>query len=156
MYRITIVAAGSLKESYWRDAAQEYIKRLKPYAKLAIKELKKETFKDENDKKRIISMECAKILATIPRNTACMLLDIDGKQMSSEEFSQTIQEMGERGDHLCFIIGGPLGVSDEVRKMARLSLSFSQLTFTHQIARVLLLEQLYRACTIMHNKIYHY
>lgn len=156
MFRITVVAVGSLKESYWRDAVQEYVKRLKPYAKLTIKELKEEAFKDENDKKRVLAMEGAKILATIPHDTACILLDTDGKQMTSEELASSIREMGERGNHLCFIIGGPLGISDEVRKKARLSLSFSRLTFTHQIARILLLEQLYRAVTIIRRKTYHY
>lgn len=156
MFRITIVAIGSLKESYWRDAAQEYIKRLKPYAKITIKELKEESFKDESDKNRVLSMEGAKILAAIPHDAACILLDIDAKQMASEEFAKTIQKMGERGDHLCFIIGGPLGVSDVVRQKSVLRLSLSRLTFTHQIARILLLEQLYRAVTIIQHKQYHY
>ena len=156
MYYITIVAVGSLKESYWRDAAQEYLKRLKPYAKLTIKELKEEAFKDENNKERVVSAEGKKILAALPNDATCILLDIDAKQMTSERFAVVLQEMGERGDHLVFIIGGPLGVSDEVRKKVRLVVSLSQLTFTHQIARILLLEQLYRAATIIHRKTYHY
>ncbi len=156
MFRITIVAVGSLKESYWRDAVQEYLKRLKPYAKLSIKELKEEAFKDEKDKKRVLNVEGRKILAATPYDATSILLDIDAKQISSEELAKKVQEMGERGTHLCFIVGGPLGVSDEVRKKARLLVSLSRLTFTHQIARILLLEQLYRAATIIHRKTYHY
>lgn len=156
MFRITIVAVGSLKESYWRDATQEYMKRLKPYAKLTIKELKEEAFKDENDKKRVLAAEGKKILAALPQDATCILLDIDARQMSSEDFAKTVREIGEQGTHLCFIIGGPLGVSDEIRKKARLSISLSRLTFTHQIARVLLFEQLYRALTIIYGKAYHY
>jgi len=135
---------------------QEYAKRLKPYAKLSIKELKEEAFKDEKDKKRVLAVEGKKILEAIPNDVAYILLDIDAKQMTSKEFAVALQEMGERGNHLYFIIGGPLGVSDEVRQKAYVSLSFSRLTFTHQIARILLLEQLYRAVTIIQRKIYHY
>lgn len=156
MFRITIVAIGSLKESYWKDAVQEYMKRLRPYAKLTFKEIKEVAFKNVKDKKRVLSVEGTKILEAIPNDAACILLDIDTRQMASEEFAKAIQKMGERGEHLCFIVGGPLGVSNEVRERIRLCLSFSRLTFTHQLARILLLEQLYRACTIMHNKIYHY
>ncbi len=156
MYHITIVTVGSLKESYWRDAAAEYMKRLKLYAKLTIKELKEEPFKNEKDKKRVLAVEGAKILAAIPNDAACILLDIDAKQMRSEKFAVSLQEMGDRGNHLCFIIGGPLGVSDKVRQKAGLLVSLSQLTFTHQIARILLFEQLYRAVTIINRKTYHY
>ncbi|MBI4242540.1 MAG: 23S rRNA (pseudouridine(1915)-N(3))-methyltransferase RlmH [Planctomycetes bacterium] len=156
MFRITIVAVGSLKESYWRDAAQEYLKRLKPYAKFTIKELKEEAFKDEKDKKRVFAQEAVRIIASLPIDATYILLDLDAKQISSEEFAKNIQAMGERGSHLCFIIGGPLGVSDEVRQKADFLMTLSQLTFTHQIARILLLEQLYRAVTIIQRKTYHY
>ncbi|MBI2484032.1 23S rRNA (pseudouridine(1915)-N(3))-methyltransferase RlmH [Candidatus Uhrbacteria bacterium] len=156
MLRITIVAVGSLKEPYWRDAVKEYLKRLTPYVKLTIKEVKEEAFKSEKDKKRVLAVESKKIFSAIPEDAACVLLDTAAKQLTSEQFAAALHEMGGRGNHLVFIIGGPLGVSDTIRQHAALLLSFSRLTFTHQIARILLLEQLYRAVTIIHRKIYHY
>lgn len=156
MYRVTIIAIGTLKESYWREASAEYEKRLKPYARLTVKELKEESFKDSKDKARILARESEKILAAIPKDSTIIVLDVSAREMSSGDFSQTLQDLGSRGEHLCFVVGGPLGISDGVKAKAQLSLSLSRLTFTHQIARILLLEQLYRVCTIIHHKSYHY
>lgn len=156
MFRITIVAIGSLKESYWKDAVQEYMKRLRPYAKLTFKEIKEVAFHNVHDKKRILSIEAERIEKLVPKDSILILLDREGRELPSEKLSEFLQQEGGRGEHLCFVIGGPLGVSDTVRKKSVLRLSLSRLTFTHQIVRILLLEQLYRAMTIIHQKMYHY
>ncbi|MBI4250300.1 23S rRNA (pseudouridine(1915)-N(3))-methyltransferase RlmH [Candidatus Uhrbacteria bacterium] len=156
MYRITIIAVGSLKESYWREAEKEYRKRLASDAKIVIKELREVPFRSAADKERILAREADTIMKSIPKDSSVIVLDIAGKAMSSEEFARTIDKRANSGEHLCFVIGGPLGLSEQIRREAALDLSLSSLTFTHQIARVLLFEQLYRALTIIKGRPYHY
>jgi len=156
MYQISIITVGSLKESYWREAEKEYLKRLTPYAKVAIHELKEEAFKNANDKNRVLIAEAERIVKKIPKDATIILLDIEGTTKTSEAFAHMLHSEGGRGEHIVCIIGGPLGIHESIKSKARYSLSLSRLTFTHQIARILLLEQLYRALTILAEKSYHY
>ena len=156
MYRITILTIGTLKESYWREAMVEYVKRLTPYARLEIKELSETPFRSASDKARVIADEGERIMAQISADAAVILCDVAGRSVSSEEFAPALKVKGESGAHLVFVLGGPLGVSEALQQRAQLRLSLSLLTFTHQLARIVLAEQLYRAMTIIHGKAYHY
>lgn len=156
MYKITIIAVGELNESYWKDAQKEYLKRMVPYAKIDIKELQDESSRNVSDRARILQKEGERIVKAIPKNSPVLVLDIHGRKTGSEEFARMLENKGGNGEHLCFIIGGPLGLSDESLAKASASVSLSFLTFTHQLARIVVLEQIYRAMTILHGKHYHY
>jgi len=157
MNHITIISIGKLKESYWKDAEQEYLKRLSAFAKVEIKELKEESF-SEKDKPEIIKQkEANNIKKALPKESFLVVLDKEGKQWSSEQFSHQMNHSSiQLFNHLTFIIGGPLGLHDSILSMANLKFSLSNLTFTHQMARVILEEQIYRAYMITHNRAYHY
>ncbi len=156
MLSITIIVVGSFKESYWRDAEAEYQKRLSPYVRLTIKEVPEEPFKDAADRVRILAQEEKRVMACIPRDAVVILCDREGKEYSSEAFADLIAREGEGGTSLCFIIGGPLGTSETLRAAARHRLSWGALTLPHQLARIVLHEQIYRAVTILKQKPYHY
>ena len=146
---ITIVCVGKLKEEYWRAAAGEYVKRLGRFAKIKITELSES--KSDN-----IDEESSAIVAHIPKGAYVIALDVKGKEMTSEGLAGKIKELGlsSRPD-ICFIIGGSCGYNDEVRNLADLKLSFSKFTFPHQLMRVILLEQIYRAFKINAGEKYH-
>ncbi len=159
MFNITILAIGTLKENYLREAFNEYIKRIKPYAKLDVIELPETTFSSINERENVKAKEAEVILKKIKKNSVIFLLTHEGKQYSSEEFAQLIYKSsnGTTGNtHITFVIGGALGLHDSIKKSFRNLLSFSKMTFTHQMARIILVEQLYRAGTIINNKQYHY
>jgi len=152
--KINIITLGKLKEKYWQDAEQEYLKRLSVFAKINIIELKEEKFDDKSNHEVIKEKEAEKILKAIPKNSYVIVLDKEGKQFSSEELSQkiTIQQF----DNLTMIIGGPLGIHESIKSIAKESWSFSKLTFTHQMMRVILLEQIYRSFMISEDRKYHW
>ena len=156
MYRFTCITVGTLKESYWRDACDEYLLRLKAYARLSLTEVGETRFSKVTDRARVMKSEGERILHIIPTGAYVVALTPDGISHSSEKFAEHIRREGEGGRTICFIIGGPLGLGDEVLRASHILLSLSSLTFTHQLARVVLFEQLYRAMTIVHNKTYHY
>lgn len=146
---ISIVCIGKLKEDFWKDACQEYIKRLGRFGKIDIIEL-------SESKKDDINEESLEILSHLPKNAFIIALDVTGKALSSEEFASKIDNMATNGvSHIAFIIGGSNGFNDEVRKAADFRLSFSSFTFPHQLMRVVLLEQIYRAFKINANEKYH-
>ncbi len=157
--KITVIGVGRLKEKYWRDAVNEYSKRLSKYVKLEIIEIPDEkapetlsTAEEDIVKKN----EGERILKSIKDGAYVIALAIDGKAMSSEELSEFLNERMVRGTgHIVFVIGGLLGLSDDVLKRADYKLSFSKMTFQHQMMRVILLEQFYRAIKIMRNEPYH-
>lgn len=159
MLHIHIIALGKLKESYWREAEAEYLKRLSPFAKITIHELKEESF-GEKDKPEIIKeREAKKIEIELEKikDSYIIALDEHGKQFSSSQFAGSLSNITlKQYNNVVFVIGGPLGLNDSVRKLANLNLSLSSLTFTHQMARVILLEQIYRAMMIQTNRPYHY
>jgi 23S rRNA (pseudouridine1915-N3)-methyltransferase len=150
--KIEILCVGSLKERYLREAETEYLKRLSRFAKVEITEIKEA---------RTIEAEGAALLAklgiTANRNARYVIaLDVRGKSLSSEAFAESVAELGLSGKStIAFIIGGSCGLSEEVLKAADLRLSFSAMTFPHQLMRVILLEQIYRSFKINGGEIYH-
>ena len=157
--KITLLCVGRIKEAYYTEAVREYAKRLSRYASLQIVELEDEKTPDgasaaENE--AIKAKEGERILSRIPEGAHVIALAIEGKAPDSVELSRKIEELGVRGkSHLCFIIGGSLGLSREVLERADERLSFSRMTFPHQLMRVILLEQLYRSFRIMRGEPYH-
>jgi len=155
--KINIVTLGKLKEKYWQDAEQEYLKRLSIFAKINIIELKEEKFDEKSNHETIKEKEAEKILNAIPKDSYLIILDKEGKQFSSEELSKkiTVDTMGQ-WNNVTMIIGGPLGLHDSIKTLAKESWSFSKLTFTHQMIRVILLEQIYRSFMISEDRKYHW
>ena len=158
--KITIVCAGRLKEKYLTDGVAEFLKRLTPFAKTEIIEISEEKMKDnpsEAEKEKTLTLEGGRLLRQVPAGSYLFVLDVFGKEKSSEELAQRINELGLSGrSHLTFLIGGAFGLSQEVRAAADELLSFSRLTFTHQMVRLLLVEQLYRSFKINRGEKYHW
>ncbi len=157
--KVTLATVGKIKEKYLRDAIDEYTKRLSRYIKLEIKEVSDEKTPDkasEAEENAIRDKEGKRLLDTIPDTSYVIALAIDGKMLDSVELSKKIDDLGISGvSHITFVIGGSLGLSDEVLKRADYKLSFSKMTFPHQLMRVILLEQVYRSYRIMNNEPYH-
>ena len=156
---ITILCVGKLKEKYWRDAEAEYSKRLKRFANLQITELKKSLLPanaSPADEAAVKEAEGEAILAKIRPSDYVISLEIGGKGLSSTQLSAKIDELGLQGkSNIVFVIGGSLGLSPAVLKRADDKLSFSKMTFPHALARIILLEQLYRGCKINAGERYH-
>ena len=156
---ISIVAVGKLKEKYLKLAIDEYAKRLGRYCKLDIIELPDEKTPDNaspKDEEIIKEKEGRLILSKIKDNAYVVAMDLKGKELSSEEFAKFISNCGVMGNsNIVFVIGGSLGLSEEVRKRANYKLCFSRMTFPHQLFRVMLLEQVYRGFRIINNEPYH-
>lgn len=159
MLNITIVCVGKIKESYFTDAISEYSKRLSRYCKLTICELKDEPTPDNpspQEKAIILDKEGKRILEKIPDSAFVTTLCIEGKPESSEKLAEQIDTLAASGNsHLVYVIGGSLGLSDSVKNRSDYRLSFSPMTFPHQLMRVILLEQLYRAFQINNGGKYH-
>ncbi|WP_459129757.1 23S rRNA (pseudouridine(1915)-N(3))-methyltransferase RlmH [Guggenheimella bovis] len=157
--KITVIAVGKLKEKYWKEALEEYKKRLSRYVKLEIVEVSDEKTKEELtevEAEQIKEAEGKLILSKIKPKDFVVTLQIEGKEMSSERFSETLKSFQDRDvESVVFIIGGSLGLSRSVTKKSKLPLSFGALTYPHQMMRVMLLEQIYRAFRIMHGEPYH-
>ena len=155
----TILAVGKCKERYWLDAIREYEKRLSRYCRLELLEVADEKTPDgagENLNRQILDKEGKRLLAKIAEDDFVITLEIQGKMPDSVELSQRLEQWGVQGkSSLVFLIGGSLGLSEEVRKRSNYALSFSRLTFPHQMMRVILLEQIYRAYRIMNGEPYH-
>jgi len=156
---ISIVTVGKLKEKYLKLGIEEFSKRLSKYCKLDFVELDDEKCPEnlsEKDMLIVKDKEGKKILSKIKSNSYVIALAIDGKNLSSEELADTISNLGVRGkSHITFVIGGSLGLSDEVLKRADYKLSFSKMTFPHQMMKLILLEQVYRSFRINNNEPYH-
>lgn len=158
MTQITLITVGTLKEDYLRTAVAEYTKRLSAYAQVNTVELREARISNEDDPAAIaaaLDAEADAILAHIPRSSAVFALCIEGKQLSSEELAARIGRARDTSGKLCFIIGSSHGLSPRVKAAADLRLSFSPMTFPHQLMRVLLLEAIYRSETILAGKKYH-
>ncbi|MCR5202326.1 MAG: 23S rRNA (pseudouridine(1915)-N(3))-methyltransferase RlmH [Lachnospiraceae bacterium] len=156
---ITIVCVGKIKEKYFTDAISEYSKRLSKYIKLIITEVgdeKTPQFASDREEEIIRDKEGERILKAIPKDAFKVALCIDGKAFDSPGFSKYIENLQIQGvSHICFIIGGSLGLSQSVLNACNFKVSFSKMTFPHQLMRVILLEQVYRAYRIMKNEPYH-
>lgn len=157
--RINIVCVGKIKEKYLKLGIDEFKKRLSKYCKLEIIELEDEKAPENLSDKEMLMIkekEGKKILSKIKDNSYVIALAIDGKNLSSEELAETINKLGIRGvSNITFVIGGSLGLSDEVLSRADYKLSFSKMTFPHQLMRLILLEQVYRAYRINNGEPYH-
>lgn len=157
--KITILCVGKVKEKFYRDAIDEFMKRLSRYAKVAIIEVPDEKTPDQasdTEVNMIKDKEGAKLMKSLKEDAYMVALAIDGKMRDSVSFANHIDELGVRGvSHICFIIGGSLGLSDEILRTVDEKISFSAMTFPHQLMRVILLEQIYRAYRIMNNEPYH-
>ena len=156
---ITIISVGKLKEKYLKDAIAEYSKRLTRYCKLDIIDLQDDKTPDnasEKEEEFLKELDGRAILSKIKENAFVVAMDLKGKQLTSEEFANFIENQGIVGNsNIVFIIGGSLGISQEVIKRANEKICFSKMTFPHQLFRVMLLEQIYRGFRIMKNEPYH-
>ena len=152
--RVTVVAVGRLKEPHWRAAADEYAKRLRPYATLDVVEVPDRDISRDLAVAR--SAEAGDILRALPAGAHVVALDEAGRERSSPELAAWLDDLAVRGvSHVAFVVGGSAGLDARVRAAARERLSLSRMTFPHQLARVLLLEQLYRAFRISRGEPYH-
>lgn len=159
MLSITILCVGKIKEKYYTAATAEYIKRLSRYVRTEIVEVKDEPIPDapsEAEKEAVIGKEAERLKAKLPKNAYIISLCVEGRQCSSEKFAEKIERLTAHGvSRIVFIIGGSLGLSEELKKMSAERLSFSEMTLPHQLMRVVLAEQIYRAITINNNITYH-
>ncbi len=157
--KITVVCVGRLKEKYWVDAVKEYSKRLSKYIKLEIAELPDEKAPETMSaaqEEQVKEKEGRRILKAVKDDSFIITLEVGGKSLSSEEFAKLVDVSMTRGiSHITFVIGGSLGLSGEVIGKSSFHLSFSKMTFPHQMMRVILLEQIYRAVKINKNEPYH-
>lgn len=157
--KITVLTVGKVKEKFYRQAIEEFQKRLSRYCKLEIIEVPDEKTPDhasETEERLIKEKEGQRILKYIKEDAWVCALAIEGKMLDSVELSEKLEQMGIGGvSHMIFVIGGSLGLADEVLKRADFKLSFSKMTFPHQLMRVILLEQIYRAYRIMQGEPYH-
>ncbi|MDD3383425.1 MAG: 23S rRNA (pseudouridine(1915)-N(3))-methyltransferase RlmH [Bacilli bacterium] len=156
--KIKILAVGKLKERYLVDACKEYIKRISRFSKVEVEEIEEiRLYKDSPSYiEKVIEEESLKIMNLLNSNDYNILLDVEGEKFSSIEFSQFLKKkMDEGNSSYTFIIGGSYGVSDKLRNIVNQKISLSTLTFPHQLARVIVFEQIYRCFKILNNEIYH-
>lgn len=158
--RFYVVCIGKLKDAYLRDGVAEFVKRMRPYGGITITELNESKIGDkpsDADRKQVVIEEGERLLKNVPKNAYTVLLDVYGKTMSSEDLAKTVAKLEVDGiSDMAFIVGGAFGVSDELRRSVNYKLSFSPMTFTHQMVRLLLVEQIYRASKINRNEPYHW
>ena len=158
--RFYVVCIGKLKDAYLRDGVAEFVKRMRPYGGVTITELNESKIGDkpsDADRKQVVDDEGERLLKVVPKNAYTVLLDVYGKTMSSEDLAKTVAKLEVDGvSDMAFIIGGAFGVSEALRQSVNYKLSFSPMTFTHQMVRLLLVEQIYRASKINRNEPYHW
>lgn len=157
--KITLITVGKIKEKHFTMAIDEYIKRLSRYVKLNIIELADEKTYDGAsviEEERIRAKEGERILKNLKEDSFVITLEIEGQMLDSVELSEKISKIGVSGKgHIIFIIGGSLGLAKEIKNKSNFKLSFSKMTFPHQLMRVVLLEQIYRSYRILNNEPYH-
>lgn len=158
MMNVTVIAVGKLKESYLRDGCNEYIKRLGAFSKVNVIEVNEERI-GENPSlaeiETVIAKEGERIIKKIPKGATVVSLCIEGKEYSSPDFSLLIEDVSQKSSHICFVIGGSYGLSNQVKELSKYRLSFGKMTLPHQLARMVLLEQIYRGFSISNNSKYH-
>ena len=157
--KITIITVGKIKEKYLKDAIDEYSKRLSKYCKLEIIEVADEKTPDNASavvEDNIRSKEAERIVKYIKDDAYLITLEINGKQLTSEELADKVDKLGVQGvSHIIFVIGGSIGLGEAVLQKSNFALSFSKMTFPHQLMRVILLEQIYRSYRIINGEPYH-
>lgn len=153
---IKIIALGKIKEKFLKDGIAEFMKRLKPYVSVEIIEIPAIEIKDERLTQKILDDEAEKILSRVKPFSYLITLEISGKMLSSEEFAQKIEKIaGEGFSEIVFVIGSSCGISNIVSEKADFKLSLSKMTFLHQFARLILVEQIYRSFKIIKHETYH-
>ena len=158
MLNINIICVGKIKEKYLKDAIEEYSKRLSKYCKLNVTELTDEKIPDKLYTKleqEIKTKECNNIIHHIKKDSFIIALDLKGKEFTSEEFSKQLENISMENSHITFIIGGSLGLTENLLKICNLKICFSKMTFPHQLIRLFLLEQTFRAFKIQNGETYH-
>lgn len=158
MLSINVICVGKLKEKFFKDAVEEYSKRLSKYCKLDIIELPDEKIPDKINNSissSIKEKECENIIKHIKKDSYVIALDLSGKQYSSEEFSKEIDKLSLHTSNITFIIGGSLGLTSKLLSIANNKICFSKMTFPHQLIRIFLLEQIFRGFKISNNETYH-
>lgn len=157
--KIRIIAIGKIKENYLKEGIKEYIARISPFCDIQIVELPDQPVKDnpnDSDIEKVKNLEGKKVLQLLKSNDFVINLDLNKKEMDSIEFSNyLIKKLELGGSNLTFVIGGSYGLSDELKQRANDSVSLSKMTFLHQMTRLILLEQIYRAFKIYNNQTYH-
>jgi 23S rRNA (pseudouridine1915-N3)-methyltransferase len=155
-----IISIGKIKEPYLTAGMNEFLKRLRPYGQVDITALPEERMPDrpsDAEKRQVLDKEGEKMLQHVPEGSFLFVLDVQGKLISSEEMASRFADIGLRGcSEISFIIGGPFGLSDVLRRQADACISFGRITLTHQMIRLLLLEQIYRAIKIQRHEPYHW
>ena len=159
MVNLTVLCVGRLKERWWRDACDEYIKRLSAFCRAEVVEVEEERAPENPSPaqlQQVITAEGTRLLGKIPADAAVIALCIEGKELSSPQLAEKLEALAVSGiNRAVLVIGGSWGLSDEVKARARIRLSMSPMTFPHQLARVMVLEQLYRAAQIQTGGRYH-
>ena len=158
MLNINIICVGKIKEKYLKDAIEEYSKRLSKYCKLNVTELTDEKIPDKLYTKleqEIKTKECNNIINNIKKDSFIIALDLKGKEFTSEEFSKQLENISMDNSNITFIIGGSLGLTENLLKICNLKICFSKMTFPHQLIRLFLLEQTFRAFKIQNGETYH-
>lgn len=154
--KIKIIALGKIKEKFLKEGIDEFLKRLTPYASMEVIELNPIEIKDENLTQKVLEQEGEKILDLIKPNSFVITLEIEGANFSSEKFAQKLEEITNEGyNEIVFVIGSSYGLAKSVSNRANLKLSLSKMTFLHQFARLILIEQIYRAFKIQKGETYH-
>lgn len=154
--KIKIIALGKIKENFLKSGTDEFLKRLTPYAPVEVVEIPAIEIKDDNLTEKILDEEGEKILSHIKPRSFVITMEINGRQLSSEEFSQKLENLINEGTtELIFVIGSSCGLSTKVSARADFKMSMSKMTFLHQFARLILIEQIYRAFKIMRGEKYH-
>lgn len=155
-----VICIGKLKEAYLREGVTEFVKRMRPYGGITITELNESKIGDkpsDADRKQVVVEEGQRLLKAVPKSAYTVLLDVYGKTISSENLASMVSKLEVDGiSDMAFIIGGAFGVSDELCRSVKFKLSFSPMTFTHQMVRLLLVEQIYRSAKINRNEPYHW
>lgn len=153
---INIIALGKVREKYIKSGINEFLKRIMPYSSVKITEIPAEEIHDAALKEKVLEKEAEKILGKIKNNTFVIVLDVAGKKLSSEKFADKLRQISLKGiNQAIFVIGSSEGLSVKVKQRADLLMSFSDMTFPHQLMRLILLEQIYRAFKILNNEPYH-
>ena len=155
MFKIRIIALGKFKEKAYLELEKEYLKRLRPYARISVLDLPEVPYRVHDDLNIIKEKEAEKIIKQLPENGIVILLEEKGIARNSHDFAQFLQRTGGLGKELVFVIGSGIGLHESLKQYSNYSISLSPLTFPHNMARVILEEQIYRACTILANKEYH-
>lgn len=155
MFKLTIICLGKYKEKVYTELEKEYIKRLSPFAKVKIIELTEEPYRKNADIDRIKLKEAEEIVKHITKGSIVTILEEKGTLRDSVEFSKNIDRLSSLGQELIFVLGSGVGLHESLKEVSNYSISLSPLTFPHNLARILLLEQIYRSCTIISGKEYH-